>query len=53
MEGTLEDAIERVVEAGGGQVGAIDPIPGVGRFTYAIDTEGNVFGIMEPQRDRS
>ena len=49
VDGGLEDAIARVVEAGGSQVGTINPIPGVGRFTYARDSEGNVFGIMEPQ----
>ncbi len=49
VEGSLEVAVARVVEAGGSQVGNINPIPGVGRFTYATDTEGNVFGIMEPE----
>lgn len=49
VEGRLEDALAQVVAAGGAQVGDINPIPGVGRFTYATDTEGNVFGIMEPE----
>ena len=30
-------------------MGDIVVIPGVGRFSYAIDTEGNVFGVMEPE----
>ncbi len=50
VDGKLEDAIARVVAAGGVQVGDINPIPGVGRFTYARDTEGNVLGILEPMR---
>jgi predicted enzyme related to lactoylglutathione lyase len=49
VEGSLEDAVARVVAAGGSAAGDINPIPGVGRFTYARDTEGNVFGIMEPE----
>jgi predicted enzyme related to lactoylglutathione lyase len=47
--GGLEDAIARVTKAGGAQTGGIDQIPGVGRFTYVTDTEGNVFGLMEPE----
>lgn len=38
------------VRAAGGQV-LMDPpdeIPGVGRFAYAKDTEGNTFGILQP-----
>jgi predicted enzyme related to lactoylglutathione lyase len=48
VEGTVEDAVARVEKAGGSQVGDINTIPGVGRFTYAKDTEGNVFGLMQP-----
>ena len=35
VEGTVEDAVARVEKAGGTQVGDINTIPGVGRFTYA------------------
>ena len=49
VEGNLEDAVARVVAAGGSQLGSVNPIPGVGRLTYATDTEGNVFGILEPE----
>lgn len=49
VDGRLEDAVARVVAAGGSPVGDINPIPGVGRFTYATDTEGNVIGLMEPE----
>jgi predicted enzyme related to lactoylglutathione lyase len=48
VEGGLEDAVARVVAAGGARVGDINVIPGVGRITYASDTEGNVFGMLEP-----
>lgn len=49
VEGRLEDALARVVAAGGSQLGEISPIPGVGRHCYARDTEGNVLGLMEPE----
>jgi predicted enzyme related to lactoylglutathione lyase len=28
-------------------------IPGIGWFTYCRDTEGNVFGIMQPDQAAS
>ena len=49
VEGTVEDAVARVEKAGGTQIDEIHPIPGVGRFTYVKDTEGNVFGLMQPE----
>jgi hypothetical protein len=49
VDGRLEDAVARVTAAGGTQVADINPIPGVGRFTYVTDTEGNVLGILEPE----
>jgi uncharacterized protein len=45
---SLEAAVEAVKKAGGTVTGKIDDIPNVGRFTYAFDTEGNAFGILEP-----
>jgi predicted enzyme related to lactoylglutathione lyase len=51
IEGSLEDAIDRVTKAGGTHSDQIHEIPNVGRFTYVNDTEGNVFGLMESQAD--
>ena len=48
IEGSLEDAVARVENANGTQIDEIHTIPNVGRFTYVRDTEGNVFGMMEP-----
>lgn len=48
IEGRLEDAVERLKGAGGSTLGDITDIPGVGRMTYAKDTEGNVLGVIEP-----
>ena len=40
-----------VTDAGGEQVVARDEIPGVGKLAYFKDTEGNVFGALEPATD--
>jgi predicted enzyme related to lactoylglutathione lyase len=38
---------KKIVEAGGKTVTPKTAIPGIGYFCYCVDTEGNVFGIME------
>jgi uncharacterized protein len=38
----------RVAEAGGKQRRPRDEIPGVGTVAYFKDTEGNIFGALEP-----
>jgi predicted enzyme related to lactoylglutathione lyase len=48
---SIED-IERVVpEAGGEQVLDRMEIPGVGQLSYFKDTEGNIFGALQPVSD--
>lgn len=44
----LEEAIQKVKQAGGHIVNEPDDIPGVGRFVYLADTEGNVVGMLQP-----
>lgn len=41
----LEDALERVKEAGGQVVSDVVSIP-AGRFAYCLDTEGNSIGVF-------
>jgi hypothetical protein len=36
------------IEMKGGQQGRVQDIPGIGRFGYAIDSEGNVIALLEP-----
>ena len=38
---------ERVRSAGGKTLSDRTTVPGVGYFCYCLDTEGNVFGIMQ------
>ncbi len=38
---------KRIQEAGGKIVVPKSPIPGVGWFAQCVDTEGNIFGIMQ------
>ena len=45
---SIEDTEKAVPEAGGEQVVARQEIPGVGKVSYFKDTEGNIFGAMEP-----
>ena len=44
------DETIRKVEAGGGQLVVPKmPVPGIGWLAYAKDTEGNIFGVMQPE----
>ncbi len=45
---SLEASIDAVTKNGGEMLTPIMPIPGIGRFANAKDTEGNVFGMMQP-----
>jgi uncharacterized protein len=44
----LEETLSKVIAAGGKQVAEKNQIPGVGQFVYCQDTEGNMFGLLEP-----
>jgi predicted enzyme related to lactoylglutathione lyase len=44
----LDQMIGKVETAGGKIVGERHTIPGVGDTQYASDTEGNVFGMLQP-----
>ena len=46
----IEESIEKIKSAGGELVNDIQEIPEVGKMVYAKDTEGNIFGIMEPAK---
>ncbi len=43
----LDEAIKKVVDNGG--TIAVDkmPVPGIGFMAYCLDTEGNMFGMMQ------
>jgi len=42
-----EHALEKIIKAGGKQTTDLETVPGVGKFCYCEDTEGNPFGIMQ------
>ena len=44
----LDESIDLVKKSGGRVQGEPDMIPGVGRFVYFVDTEGNVTGMLQP-----
>ncbi|RJQ53037.1 MAG: VOC family protein [Actinobacteria bacterium] len=43
----IEDALSKTRQAGGQVVTEVTEVPGVGRFAYCLDTEGNQFGVIE------
>lgn len=45
----IETMLKKVESAGGHAVVPITPIPGVGQLFYAKDTEGNIFGVIQPE----
>lgn len=47
---SVDKAIASVTAAGGKAVMPKTPIPGVGYFAYCLDTEGNLFGVMQPDQ---
>ncbi|HEV2706578.1 MAG TPA: VOC family protein [Pyrinomonadaceae bacterium] len=46
---SVDDFIEKVQAHGGRAVTQKMHIPGVGHFAYCEDTEGNTFGILQPE----
>ena len=44
----LDATVERATAAGATLVAPRMPIPGMGWLAYLTDTEGNAFGVMEP-----
>jgi predicted enzyme related to lactoylglutathione lyase len=45
---SLADSITKVAAAGGKSVTEPDEIPGIGKFAYFADPEGNLFGLLQP-----
>src|SRR5215207_7012772 len=46
----LDETERRIGEAGGARVVETRVVEGVGRVAYFRDLDGNVFGVIEPQR---
>ena len=44
---SLDDALARVAEAGGKVISEKQVVPGVGYHAYCVDSEGNMFGLMQ------
>jgi len=44
---SIDEALKRVIEAGGKVIMTKGAVPGGGYIAYALDTEGNAFGIFE------
>jgi predicted enzyme related to lactoylglutathione lyase len=48
---SVDVAIEAAKRAGGKLVMPKTPIPGVGYFAYCEDPEGNLFGVMQADKN--
>ena len=48
IDGKLQTYLIRVKRAGGKQITPMQTIPDIGTHAYCRDTEGNVFGILQP-----
>ena len=48
---SFEEAVEKIKEAGGQVLAQKMTVPQVGYMTYCKDTEGNIFGIMQTDRN--
>jgi predicted enzyme related to lactoylglutathione lyase len=47
----LDQALASVTEAGGSPALPKNPVPGVGWLAYVKDTEGNIFGMLQPDSE--
>ncbi|MFQ6124624.1 MAG: VOC family protein [Candidatus Heimdallarchaeota archaeon] len=45
---SLDEFVEKIAKAGGKVVRPKSTIPGVGYMAYCHDSEGNMFGLMQP-----
>jgi predicted enzyme related to lactoylglutathione lyase len=46
----LDSTLQQAAEAGAAVQMPKDQIPGVGWLSYLKDTEGNIFGVLQPER---
>lgn len=46
---SVDDTLDHVKRLGGSAVTDVMPIPGVGRFAYCKDLDGNLFGVLQPE----
>jgi uncharacterized protein len=48
---SVDAAVAAATKAGGKLIMPKTPIPTVGYFAYCEDTEGNLFGVMQPDKN--
>jgi uncharacterized protein len=46
---SIDDALAKIVAAGGEIVQPKETLPGVGQIALCHDTEGNTFGVIQPE----
>ena len=48
---SVDDFLNKIIKNGGRAKTAKMPIPKIGYFAYCEDTEGNVFGVLQPDME--
>jgi uncharacterized protein len=48
VDGSVDEVFQHGIELGGIVALPLDDHPGIGRFGYLVDPDGNVFGILSP-----
>ena len=44
---SIEDTLEKIIKSGGQRLGSIETVPGMGRYAYFTDPEGNRIGLWD------
>ncbi len=45
---SVDEYVAQIIKSGGKVIAPKMPVPGIGYLAYCRDTEGNVFGILQP-----
>ena len=43
----LEESLDAIIKSGGQRLGSIETLPGMGRYAYFTDPEGNRLGLWD------
>ena len=47
----IEESLDAIIKSGGQRLGSIETLPGMGRYAYFTDPEGNRLGLWDTKTD--
>jgi len=50
---SMDESLAKIAKSGGKVVVPKMAVPGIGHLAYCSDTEGNIFGVMQPDKSAS